>query len=97
MVNEENRRTMYYILTYDCGSPKRLPKLLRTCRRYLNWVQYSVFEGDLTKAQFMELRERLAKIIEKKEDSILIYAVRNREVVDKEVLGIEKNEITYFI
>ncbi len=60
-------------------------------------MQYSVFEGDLTKAQFMELRERLAKIIEKKEDSILIYAVRNREVVDKEVLGIEKNEITYFI
>jgi CRISPR-associated protein Cas2 len=56
-----------------------------------------VFEGDLTKGQFFELRERLAKIIEKKEDSILIYSIRNREVVDKEILGIEKNEITFMI
>ncbi|MBS3945871.1 MAG: CRISPR-associated endonuclease Cas2 [Melioribacter sp.] len=88
---------MYYIITYDCTSPKRLPKLLKTCRRYLNWVQNSVFEGDLTRSQFLDLRMRLAKIIEKKNDSIILYEIRNRDVVDKEILGIEKNEITFMI
>jgi len=97
MVNDSKRKTMYYIITYDCTSPKRLPKLLKTCRRYLNWVQNSVFEGDLTRSQFLDLRMRLAKIIEKKNDSIILYEIRNRDVVDKEILGIEKNEITFMI
>ena len=97
MVNDSNRKTMYYIITYDCASPKRLPKLLKTCRRYLNWVQNSVFEGDLTRSQFMELRNRILKIIEKKNDSVIFYEIRNRDVVDKEILGIEKNEITFII
>jgi len=97
MVIENNRKTMYYIITYDCASPKRLPKLLKTCRRYLNWVQNSVFEGDLTKSQFIELRNRLNQIIEKKDDSIIVFEIRNQEVVDKEILGKEKNEITYMI
>lgn len=97
MVKDSQRKTMYYIITYDCTSPKRLPKLLKTCRRYLNWVQNSVFEGDLTRSQFLELRQRLTKIIEKKNDSIILYEIRNRDVVDKEILGIEKNEITFII
>jgi len=94
---EENRKTMFYILSYDIGSPKRLPKLLKTCRKYLNWVQNSVFEGELTKTQFDELHAKIKGIIDKKKDSVLVYELRNREVFDRSVLGIEKNEITYMI
>ena len=94
---EENRKTMYYILSYDIGSPKRLPKLLKICRKYLNWVQNSVFEGELTKSQFDELYARIRFLIDKKKDSVLFYELRNREVFDRSVLGIEKNEITYMI
>lgn len=97
MVTDKKRKTMYYILTYDCSSPKRLPKLLKICRRYLNWIQNSVFEGDLSRSQFIDLRKRLINIIDKKEDSIIIFELRNKEVVDKEILGIEKNEITFMI
>ena len=88
---------MYYILSYDIGSPKRLPKLLKICRKYLNWVQNSVFEGELTKSQFDELYARIRSLIDKKKDSVLLYELRNREVFDRSVLGIEKNEITYMI
>jgi len=88
---------MYYILSYDIGSPKRLPKLLKICRKYLNWVQNSVFEGELTKSQFDELYARIRSLIDKKKDSVLFYELRNREVFDRSVLGIEKNEITYMI
>jgi CRISPR-associated protein Cas2 len=97
MVEEKNRKTMYYILSYDIASPKRLPKMLKTCRRYLNWVQNSVFEGELTKSQFVELSNNIKRIIDKEHDSILLYEIRNKEVVDKSILGKEKNEITFMI
>jgi len=88
---------MFYIITYDVACPKRLPKILKICRIYLNWVQNSVFEGELTQRQFWELHGRLKSIIDKKKDSILFYEIRNRQVVDRSFLGIEKNEITFMI
>ena len=88
---------MYYILTYDLTSPKRLPKLLKLCRKYLNWVQNSTFEGELNGSQIMELKAGIKGIIDKKEDSVFIYAIRTDTVVKKEILGIEKNEITFFV
>ena len=88
---------MYYIITYDITSTKRLPKMLKTLRRYLNWIQNSVFEGFLTEKQASELEERIKSIINKKEDSVIFYVLRNEEVFKRNVLGIEKNEITNFI
>lgn len=89
-------RKMYYILTYDITSPKRLPKALKICRRFLNHVQNSVFEGELTTAQMDRLQTEIKMLIDKKEDSVLIYAARTPEVVDRLVLGIEKKEISNF-
>ena len=31
---------MYVILVYDCGE-KRVGKMLKLCRKYLNWIQNS--------------------------------------------------------
>ena len=88
---------MYYILTYDITSPKRLPKALKTCRKYLHWVQNSVFEGELTSTQMDRLIKEIRRIIKKEEDSVIIYKARTPEVVYKEVIGIEKNEISMYI
>jgi len=88
---------MYYIITYDIASPKRLPKILKTMRRYLHWVHNSVFEGYLTEKQVGELEDRVKEIIDKKEDSIIFYALRNEDVFHRIVLGIEKNAITNYV
>ncbi len=96
MVNKVSRK-MYYILAYDLASPKRLPKALKICRKYLHWVQNSVFEGELTTNQMDRLLAELKRIIKKEEDSVIIYIARTPEVINKEVLGIEKNEITLFL
>lgn len=88
---------MYYIITYDVSSPKRLPKILKTLRRYLNWVQNSVFEGYLTERQAFELEGKIKEIINKKEDSVIFYILRNEEVFKRNVMGIEKNELTNFL
>lgn len=88
---------MFYVLVYDIASAKRLPKALKICRKFLYWIQNSVFEGELTKSQYLDLRLQLSHVINKKEDSVIFYAIRNPQVVDKLVLGKEKNEVCNFI
>lgn len=87
---------MYYLVIYDIASAKRLPKILKICRKYLNWVQNSSFEGELTKTQYLSLQAELKTKINKKEDSVIFYQVRTPEVVNKIILGKEKNEISIF-
>lgn len=88
---------MYYLLVYDISSVKRITKVLKTCRKYLRWIQNSVFEGELTFTQFNRLEAELKQIINKKEDSVIIFCSRNSELVDRQILGIEKNENSFFI
>ena len=45
---------MYVILVYDFGE-KRVNKMLKLCRKYLNWIQNSVFEGEISEARLKEL------------------------------------------
>lgn len=87
---------MYYVLTYDIASAKRLPKALKKCRKYLNWVQNSVFEGELTSTQMERLIFKLKQIIDQKTDSVLIYTARTPEVISREIIGIDKNALTNF-
>ena len=45
---------MYVILVYDIGE-KRVGKMLKLCRQYLNWIQNSVFEVLVSAAEATEL------------------------------------------
>lgn len=87
---------MYVLLVYDVNE-KRVAKALKACRCYLNWVQNSVFEGEITEGKLKELLNKLDDIIKKKEDSILVYRMPNKEVFKKEVIGLERNPIDIFL
>lgn len=87
---------MYIILVYDINV-KRVTRALKICRCYLTWVQNSVFEGELSEAKLQELRLRLKKMMKEKEDSVLIYKLRDERTVKKEVLGQEKNPVDPFL
>ncbi len=80
---------MFVILVYDIKE-KRVAKVLKVCRKYLNWVQNSVFEGEITKAKLVKLKTELSKIIKKDEDSILFYKFRTLKYYEREVMGKEK-------
>lgn len=80
---------MYIILVYDI-KVERVNKVKSLLRQYLFWIQNSVFEGNVTKSQYKEIKEKLLKIIDENEDSIIIFSTRMEELVDREVLGIEK-------
>jgi len=87
---------MYVILVYDIGQ-KRVGKMLRLCRQYLNWIQNSVFEGALSPVQLRELKLKAKKIMVEEEDSLIIFTSRNEEWLKKEVIGKEKNELGSFL
>ena len=83
---------MYVILVYDIEE-KRINRMLKLCRRYLNWIQNSVFEGELTEVKLKELLGEAKGIINKDRDSIIIFSGRQEKWLDKMVLGKEKNEL----
>ena len=87
---------MYLILVYDIGE-KRVGKMLKLCRKYLNWIQNSVFEGEITEVKLKELLFKAKGIMNLEEDSLIIFKSRNEKWLEKEVLGTEKNELDTFI
>lgn len=87
---------MYVILVYDVNV-KRVARALKVCRLYLNWVQNSAFEGELTESKLRELSMRLKRIINEKEDSVLIYRLRDKRYLQKNILGIEKSGTEPFL
>ena len=66
------RLKMYVILVYDCNH-KLCGKMLKLCRRYLNWIQNSVFEGDITPSQLEELKYAAKHIMRNDTDSLIIF------------------------
>lgn len=87
---------MYVIAVYDINV-KRVGKMLKLTRRYLNWIQNSVFEGELTALMLKQYKAEAAEIMNKKEDSLIIFISRNERWLDKEVIGKEKNELDQFL
>lgn len=86
---------MYIILVYDI-SEKKSSKVMKICRKYLNHIQNSVFEGELSSANLIKLEKELIKAINKDTDSVIIYKLQNTKYTSRTTIGIE-NEISNFI
>lgn len=82
-------KDMYLIMVYDINE-KRVNKILKIGRKYLNWMQNSVLEGEITKAKLTKLKMELKRVIKKKEDSIIFYELRTKRFFDRETMGKEK-------
>ena len=92
---------MYVILVYDMassnGGAKRLDKMLKHCRKYLNWIQNSVFEGEITEVKFKEMILGAKQIMDEETDSLIMFKSRNQKWLDKQVVGKERIEIDNFL
>ena len=69
---------MYVLITYDVDTisetgQKRLRQVAKACKDYGQRVQNSVFECEVTEAQFTLLKSRIEGIIDDKLDSIRFY------------------------
>ena len=83
---------MYVIIVYDV-SVERVSRICQFLRRYLNWVQNSVFEGEVSVGMLEEIKTGIKEIINKDEDSARIYILPNEKPLKREVIGIEKVDL----
>lgn len=87
---------MYVIAVYDIGQ-KRVAKMLKLCRRYLNWIQNSVFEGEITEARLEEFKFRAMQLMDEEDDSLIIFKTRQEKWLDKEIVGKERQNLDTFL
>ena len=92
---------MYIILVYDIALDENGAKVWRDtfkiCKRYLTHVQNSVFEGEVSKSQLFELKKAFKKAIRKDKDSLIIFSSRDQRWLDKDIFGIDNEDMDNFI
>lgn len=87
---------MYVILVYDFGE-RRVAKMLKLCRKYLNWIQNSVFEGEISEVRLKEMLSIAKGFIREEEDSIIIFKGSSQCSLEKEIIGKERSNIDNFL
>jgi CRISPR-associated protein Cas2 len=87
---------MYVILVYDVEKG-RTGKMLKLCRKYLNWIQNSVFEGEITEVKLKELVTAAKPLMNEATDSLIVFKNREEKWLQKEIIGAEKNKLDTFI
>ena len=85
----------YFIAVYDVNQ-KRVGKMLKLFRRYLTWIQNSVFEGELTPAQFKALQLEAEELMQEG-DGVVFYQMRDERYTERIALGEEKGQRTRFL
>ena len=85
---------MYILVTYDVDTTnkegaRRLRHVAKACMDYGQRVQNSVFECEVTEAQYSLLKERIKGIIDISLDSIRFYLLSKNKNRRIEVIGIE--------
>lgn len=86
---------MYIICTYDVDE-KKCVKIMKLLRRYLFHIQNSVFEGELTPVKFIELKNKISKIIDDNDQVLFYYTYENKKI-KKEELGKEGKDLNIII
>jgi CRISPR-associated protein Cas2 len=65
---------MLVVVSYDIKDDKRRNRIFKALKNFGQWMQYSVFECELEKMQFLKLKDRLDQVIAAdKEDSVRFY------------------------
>lgn len=83
---------MMVLITYDVNTEtpagrKRLRHVAKLCVDYGQRVQNSVFECSVSPADFVEIKDKLTKIIDMESDSVRLYRLGKHWQKRVEILG----------
>lgn len=70
-----------YLVCYDIREPRRLTRVYQLMKGKGLHIQYSVFHCRLTWQDLLELKERLAGLIDEGADDVRIYPLPSEEKV----------------
>jgi CRISPR-associated protein Cas2 len=87
---------LYVIIVYDVGV-ERVNKVRIYLKQYLNWVQNSVLEGELTEPEYLKIMTGLRDVIDESQDNVICYKSRDRKYLAIDEIGTKKAEIITII
>ncbi|HAA53764.1 MAG TPA: CRISPR-associated endonuclease Cas2 [Myxococcales bacterium] len=64
---------MFFVISYDVSDDKRRTQIHKALKSFGLWVQYSLFECELSKSDYVRLRERLEALSKPEEDNLRFY------------------------
>jgi CRISPR-associated protein Cas2 len=85
---------MYVIAMYDINTEtkagrRRLRQIFKLMKKYLIRIQNSVFEGEITKAKFEEMKLKVKDLIDSTIDSVIFFKSRDIKWMDKDICGFQ--------
>ncbi|TFE67810.1 CRISPR-associated endonuclease Cas2 [Methylacidiphilum caldifontis] len=79
---------MFVVVSYDIKEDRRRGRIFRTLKNFGQWVQFSVFECDIEKGDYLRMRDMLEKHINLQEgDSIRFYFLCEEDIQKIERIG----------
>lgn len=86
----------YVFVFYDAGE-KRLPKIFKICKKYLEHHQNSVFRGVITPSNLIKMEKEIKDVIDASYDRVTIMKMRSGHVFDEVQLGVESKDNKMFL
>lgn len=77
---------VYDICTENKEGQKRLSVIRKIARKYLNHVQKSVFEGELTEGDLERLKYEISLVVNETEDFVIVYSLPSTVVLKRDFL-----------
>ncbi len=90
MKRSKKRKTTFYVVAYDIPNDKRRTKVHKTLSGFGQWTQYSLFECHLSDKQYLQLRQRLDRLLEAEQDSVRFYVLCAACLAKVDTVGSEK-------
>jgi len=86
----------YVFLMYDIADEesevgkRRVAKVFKVCKKYLEHHQKSVFRGEITPSNLIKLQKELKNIIDQELDFITIIKLKNKSSFLEDTIGGQK-------
>lgn len=99
MKNKNTYNYNYIFLFYDIADEfseagkYRVAKVFKICKKYLKHHQKSIFRGNISPSQQLELENSLKKVIDKDLDFISIIKVQNSSSFCEITIGTDKKDV----
>ena len=81
----------------DKEGNKILRNVFKICKKYLVHIQDSTFEGELSDAQLLKLKNELKFYLRNDADSCIVFKSRSEKWLDKDFWGKKENKVTKFL
>ncbi len=66
-------KDLYVVVAYDIPDDKRRLQIARVLLGYGERVQYSLFECQISKVEYLRMKEKLDELIDPNEDAVSFY------------------------